>query len=181
MEAHASAWQESTLSAMQIVARGGPRDVGAFLHDPVNNFAFSRAETRVTFRLDAPSYVHIFAELVDAPNFYHGGEFWTSGDVSFSLTGPNFSLVQPANNNVLFEHPSDIETVFDITPQLGPGEYLLDLSSTHGSGGDAPFLDGSYDVRLAVVPIPEPFTITLVIICIVALVARRHWLAHLGK
>jgi hypothetical protein len=181
MEAHATAWQESDLSAMQLLVRGGPRDVGAFLHDPANNFAFSRSEAQVTFRLEAPSYVHIFAELVDAPNFYDGGELWTSGDVSFSLTGPNFSLIQPPNNDVVFERPADIDTLIDVTPRVEPGDYILDLSATHASGGDARFVDGYYDVQLRVFPIPEPYSIVLVVMCIAAHIARRHWFAHFGK
>jgi hypothetical protein len=177
MEAHASAWQESNLSAMQIVARGGPRDVGAFLHDPANNFSHSRSDAQIAFRLDSPTYVHIFGEIFDPPSFYFSGALYRHGDISLSITGPQLSVIHAPNGFVSDPESIDVgmPAIIDETTWLPAGDYQLDISGVDGSGGDTTLANAYFDLRLTVVQIPEPHPVVMAAVCS-ALFALFRWL-----
>jgi hypothetical protein len=173
--ARATAWQYSNLTASEIIARGGPRDVLAEGADTNTRSAGAGSETRVLFRLDAPAFLQLHAEILDPPTYDNQGSLWASGDVSFSLTGPGLEIVRPPHSGVEFPPgiPAPMPEIFDQTHAVGPGDYLLDVSATYNFIRDLTYAEVYYDVRLVAVPIPEPNVLAPVLLALVILFALR--------
>jgi hypothetical protein len=184
LSAHATAWQQSTLSVTQIAARGGPRDVGACCGGGfADHNGSATSTTHVTFRIDSPTLVHVFAEVLDPPNYQLAGNQFVSGNVSLSIMGPSLSISHLPNSGTVFDGPlSAIPYVFDETRWLQPGEYIVDAMAIYGSGGDVTtYVNVYYDIQLTAMPIPEPIPLVLALFCMCVMLLRRYWSAHLGK
>ena len=179
----ATAWQHSNLTPTEIIARGGPRDVLAEGFDTSTRSAAAASTTRVTFRLDAPAFLHLHAEILDPPSYDFQGDLLASGDVSFSLTGPNLEVVRAPRSGivVLPEIPPIMTETIDETHAVGPGDYLLNVSATYGFR-DSTYVDVYYDVQLSASPIPEPNALALALLSLGSLfILRRYVFAHFGK
>jgi hypothetical protein len=183
--ANGTAWQRSALSPMRILSSGGPQDVdvccnpGIFLSS-----AEASSATRIVFRVDVPTQVRLLAEIFDPPDYFANFDYYRSGDVSFSLTGPNLTILQGPNNELIDNGSVQLPppTIIDQTRWLELGTYELNVSAEYGSTIDPSFADAYYDIDLAVLVIPEPASIVLVVSSLILLtLGRRYVLAHFGK
>ena len=146
----ATAWQYSNLTANEIIARGGPRAVSASGFPETTRSAGAGSTTRVEFRLAVPTLLHLenHAEILDPPDYEVLGDIFDSGDVSFSLSGPNLAIILPPTSGTEMELPTNLLTVIDETRWLEAGDYLLDVWAVHQLRGDTSLFDVYYDVRL---------------------------------
>jgi hypothetical protein len=183
LEARATAWQRSTLSANEIVAAGGPQNVFSCCFG-VNHSASAGSTTRVVFRLDTPTFLNVHAEILDLDDYRPLATLYTSGNVDFSLTGPNLAIVHEAKTGLFVGEPlpAVVPIVIDETHLVEPGVYELDVIADYVFAGDRTLSAGYYDVRLSATPIPEPDSLALlVLVSLFAFVGRRYVLAHFGK
>jgi hypothetical protein len=185
--AHGTALQQSTLSAMEIVASGAPRDVNSCCGDfSVDHSASARSSTRVLFRLESPTFIAVRAEILDLGDYRPLATLYTSGDVRFSLMGPGLAILHEPNQGLSVGDPlpAIAPIIIDETHLVGPGDYELDVwaSYHYDFRADRTLAAGYYDVRLVATPIPEPDSLVLlVLISLFGFVGRRYVLAHFGK
>jgi hypothetical protein len=183
-DADAAAWQQSNLSSKQILARGGPREVAACCQFAVDISAGGSSTTRVTFRFDSPMFLNIHAEILDLDDYRPLATLYTSGNVDFSLTGPNLAIVHEAKTGMIVGEPlpAVVPIVIEQTWLVDAGIYELDVLADYAFRGDRTLAAGYYDVRLTATPIPEPCTVALLILALVVGAFRwRYVVAHFGK
>ena len=108
-------------------------------------------------------------------------ELLESGDVSFSLTGPNLSIIVPPTTGTVFDNiPPPMPNVIDEVHLVGTGDYLLDVFAEYGGRGA--WTDVYYDVRITTTPIPEPDSLALLLFALVPFwFGRGYVFAHFGK
>lgn len=185
-----TAWQDATISPNEIRVTGGVRD--AETSGGLPRF-FGQSTATVRFSLDRQHHLRVLADVTQPPE-QHNPNFVTfvdyiifSGDVSYSLVGPNASL-RVAPPRVSVETESRVPVAFvperrDDMLILEAGTYTLTAGarqfSQHGFSINPnldTYRDVAYDVQVTAIGMPEPSTYAMAAISLIGLwCVRKHF------
>jgi hypothetical protein len=166
--ATATAWQDSMLAADEIVATGGLRGLA---REPdtislnVTGFLWGHSLADVTFSVEAPTRVSLWADLVQPPNQVGqlGQDYVISGELSYALVGPGTNIAVALPREWISDNPIPVPAMprrFTDSTVLIPGTYTLSIAANYLPDSfhyhNPTYRDISYDVHLEMQPIPEP-------------------------
>jgi len=180
-----TAWQDSFISPNEIVAQGGVRDLATPGFVRADGDAWANSAVTVQFFLDTPTRAELHGDLFWSPTAWltGNGYFVNGGSVSYSLVGPITVARMPFDDGDRSRYEPRQQSFADVLA-LEPGIYTLSILAEHASrihdGTDMIVTPVSYDVRLALFPIPEPATwvLGLVVLAFGAYRARSRYSAQ---